>query len=238
MATLVTRPVRTRTDNIYFTTMSFLLMGIIVVGFAPSYFLAGIFRAPLPSTLIHIHGAVFSSWIILFVVQNVLVSTHNVRLHRKLGWLGAGIAAAMVILGILATSDSLRRGATPPIFTPAQFVALNDGGILIFGTMVGLAVWLRRNSAIHKRLMLIATISIMPPAIVRFSLRVHKPFLGPTVLLALLLSVVVFDTVKRRRPYAVTIIAGIIAFAIFPMSAVLGHTTLFQRIAQRIVSNP
>lgn len=238
MATLVARPVRTRTDDIYFTTMSFLLLGIVVVGFAPTYFLAGIIRAPLPSALIHIHGAVFSSWIILFVVQNILVSTRNVRLHRKLGWLGAAIAAAMVVLGIMATADSLHRGATPRIFTPPQFVALNDVGIVIFAAMVGLAVWQRRNGPIHKRLMLIATISIMPPAIVRFSLRVHKPFLGPAVLAALLLTVVIFDIVKRRRPYAVTIIAGVIAFAIFPMSQVLGHTALFQRIAQWIVSNP
>jgi nitrate reductase NapE component len=235
MATLVARPARTRTDSIYFTTIAFLLMGIVVVGFAPTYFLAGIIRAPLPSTLIHVHGAVFSSWIILFVIQNVLVSTHNVRLHQKLGWLGAAIATAMVILGIMATSDSLRRGATPSIFTPPQFVALNDVGILIFAGMIGLAIWQRRNPALHKRLMLIATISIMPPAIVRFALRTNKPFLGPTVLLALLLSVVAFDIFKRRRPYAVTIIAGVIAFAIFPMSAVLGHTALFQRIAQWIV---
>lgn len=238
MATLVARSVRTRTDRVYFTAMAFLMLGIVVVGFAPSYFLAGVFRAPLPSTLIHIHGAVFSSWIILFVVQNVLIATRNVRIHRKLGWFGAAIATAMVILGIMATSDSLRRGATPSIFTPPQFVALNDVGILVFGIMVGLAVWQRRNGPIHKRLMLIATISIMPPALVRLSLHVHKPLLSPVVMLVLLLSVVVFDIATRRRPYLTTVIAGVISFGLFPLSAVLGHTTLFQHIANWIVSKP
>jgi len=217
MATLVARPVRTRTDRVYFTTMSFLLLGIVVVGFAPTYFLAGILRAPLPNTLIHIHGAIFSSWIILFVVQNVLVATHNVRLHRKLGWLGAAIATVMVVLGIMATSDSLRRGAVPRIFTAPQFVALNDLGILVFAGMVGLAIWLRRNSPIHKRLMLIATISIMPPAIVRFALHVHKPSLSPIAMLVLLLSVVVYDIATRRKPYVTTLAAGVIAFAMFPL---------------------
>jgi hypothetical protein len=238
MATLVSRPVRTRTDRVYFTSMAFLLLGIVVVGFAPTYFLAGVFRATLPSTLIHIHGAVFSSWMILYVVQNVLVATRNVRIHRKLGWLGAAIASAMVILGVMATSDSLRRGATPRIFTPSQFVALNDLGILVFACMVGLAIWQRRNPPIHKRLMLIATISIMPPAIVRFALHIHKPLFSPIAMLVLLLSVVAYDIATRRKPYVTTLVAGVIAFGMFPLSEVLGRTALFHNIANWIVSHP
>ena len=59
----------------------------------------------------------------LFVIQSCLVSAGNIRLHRKLGILGAVIAGLMVVLGVLAPFGTLRRGAVlPPIFTPASFL--------------------------------------------------------------------------------------------------------------------
>jgi uncharacterized membrane protein YozB (DUF420 family) len=87
MATLVARPVRglKRADDIFFTTMSFLMLAVVVVGFAQSYFLRGAVFAHLPSLLVHLHGAVFSSWIILFLVQSGLVTAGNNRkVHKRL----------------------------------------------------------------------------------------------------------------------------------------------------------
>jgi hypothetical protein len=92
MPTPVAAQIRSRADHIFFTTTAFLMLLIVVVGFAPSYFLKGAVFAHLPSKLVHLHGAVFSSWILLYVVQNCLVSSGNVRLHRKLGVLGGVIA--------------------------------------------------------------------------------------------------------------------------------------------------
>ena len=103
MATLivpVARPVKRRVDDIFFTTLSVIMLAVVVIGFAPSYFLKGAIFAYPPSLLVHLHGAVFSTWIILFVVQSSLVSEGNIRLHRKLGV----IAGLMVILGVLAPS--------------------------------------------------------------------------------------------------------------------------------------
>lgn len=74
MATLVARPVKKRSDDIFFTTASVVMLMIVFVGFAPSYYLKGAIFAPLPSLLVHLHGAVFSSWIVLFVVQSSLIS--------------------------------------------------------------------------------------------------------------------------------------------------------------------
>ena len=63
-----------RRENFFFSAMALLILTTVLVGFARTYFLAGVFRAPLPSLIVHIHGALFSTWILLLVVQVSLVS--------------------------------------------------------------------------------------------------------------------------------------------------------------------
>ncbi len=82
-----------------------LLLGTVFLGFAKSYFLAGVFRAPLPSGVIQVHGAAFTSWILLLIVQTSLVSAGRIDLHRRLGMVGFGLACLMVVLGIIAATD-------------------------------------------------------------------------------------------------------------------------------------
>jgi len=92
-------------DNYFFSAMALLILATAFVGFARTYFLAGVFRAPLPNLLIHIHGAVFSSWILLLIAQTALVSAGRVDIHRRLGLVGFGLACLMVTLGVLAASN-------------------------------------------------------------------------------------------------------------------------------------
>ena len=114
----VARPITgRRTDNYFFSGMALLLLLTVFVGFARTYFLAGVFRAPLPSVLVHIHGAVFSCWILLLITQVSLVSARRVDIHRKLGLFGFGLACLMVVLGVLTATGLLVRGVSPvPVF--------------------------------------------------------------------------------------------------------------------------
>src|SRR3979411_3524763 len=97
-------------DNYFFSAMAMLILATVFVGFARTYFLAGVVRAPLPSLIIHIHGAVFSSWILLLIAQISLVSAGRVDIHRRLGLAGFGLACLMLILGVLADSHSTSSG--------------------------------------------------------------------------------------------------------------------------------
>ncbi|HET9307437.1 MAG TPA: hypothetical protein VFO46_15545, partial [Candidatus Sulfotelmatobacter sp.] len=67
------KPVRVlpgrRFDHLFFSTMSLLMLATVFLGFARTYYLAGIFQAPLPSLIVHLHGAAFSCWILLLVTQ-------------------------------------------------------------------------------------------------------------------------------------------------------------------------
>src|SRR5436853_156487 len=94
-----------RFDHLFFSGMALLLLGTVAIGFARTYYLAGVFRAPLPSPIIHIHGAAFSCWILLLVTQASLVSAGRVDIHRRLGVAGFLLACLMVILGVLRSEE-------------------------------------------------------------------------------------------------------------------------------------
>src|SRR5438132_14284314 len=100
--------------------MALLMLATVFVGFAPTYYLAGMFLAPLPSLIIHLHGAAFSAWIVLLVTQTSLVSAGRVDIHRRLGSAGFLLAFLMLMLGILARTDA-RVLHFPPWRDPKAF---------------------------------------------------------------------------------------------------------------------
>src|SRR4029077_18457122 len=84
--------------------ISLVMLGTVFLGFAHTYYLAGVFHAPLPSLIIHLHGAAFSCWILLLVTQTSLVSAGRGHIHRRLGIGGFLRDCLMVILGVLAAT--------------------------------------------------------------------------------------------------------------------------------------
>ena len=99
-------------EHAFFLSIALLIVGAVFIGFARTYYLAGVFRAPLPSLLVHIHGGVFSMWILLLLAQVSLVAAGRVNLHRCLGLAGCGVACTMVILGLMVATDALARHFT------------------------------------------------------------------------------------------------------------------------------
>jgi hypothetical protein len=157
-----------RFDNFFFSGMALLILVTVFIGFARTYYLAGVFRAPLPSRIVHLHGAAFSCWILLLVLQTSLVFAGRVDVHRRLGIAGFLLACLMVILGVLAATDSLVREAGPPGGDPKYFYIIPLTGMLIFATLIFFAFRARFNPPAHKRLILIATTSLSVAAIARW----------------------------------------------------------------------
>jgi hypothetical protein len=110
-----------RYDHLFFSIMALCMLATVFAGFARTYYLAGVFQAPLPSLIIHLHGAAFTCWILLLVTQTSLVAAGRVDIHRRLGIAGFLLAGLMVILGVLAATDSLVREAGPPGRDPKFF---------------------------------------------------------------------------------------------------------------------
>src|SRR5436305_11750909 len=123
-----------RTDSTFFPAMAWAMMAVVFAGFAPSWFLRSYIPAPMPlaplSPLIIVHGAAFTLWMALFITQTSLVAANRRDIHRKLGWWGAGLAVALLVLGWMAAVNSLRRGVAPvPGISPAIFFAVPIGSL-------------------------------------------------------------------------------------------------------------
>ncbi len=151
-----------KTYGRFYLIMSLAMAAVFVAGFSRT--VPGDF-APTPGLplLLHIHGAVFTCWVLVFVAQPSLIARGSLALHRKIGMIGAGLAAAMIGMGVAATLFSVKVERVPPFFPPAIFLVMNILGILVFGALVAGGVAMRRKAEWHKRLMLCATVSILGP---------------------------------------------------------------------------
>ncbi len=199
-----------KVERAFFAGMIVLLWGAVLFGFAKTYFLAGMVAAPLPDRLIHVHGAVFTAWMVLLLVQSALIVTGKVKVHRTLGMGGFVLAVAMVGLGASAAVDQLRRMHAPPGIDAYTFLVVPLSGILFFAVVVAFAYRMRFRPELHKRLILIATIGIVEAGVARWpvtAIQEHPP-VGELVILAFLLLVVGFDLVWMRRLSKATIWAG------------------------------
>jgi hypothetical protein len=150
-----------KSEERFFFLMACTVAATIAAGFALNLVLGrSTFAVPL---VFHVHAFVFFGWLALFVTQSWLVSSGNIAVHRRLGWLSVIWVPAMVVVGEAMSITSLRRTGGPFFFSSNEFMFGNAVGLLTFAALVGAAVRLRRSTDWHRRLMLGATIAITGP---------------------------------------------------------------------------
>ena len=212
---------------------------IVLAGFARTYYLKGLFGTPaLPGLLVHLHGIVMTSWVVLFVVQVWLVAARRTRLHQRLGVLGAILAALVLLVGVVTAITAAARGSSPGP-PPLQFLVIPLGDMLIFAILIGMALYFRRRMEIHKRLMLLAAVNLLTPAIARIPLQFIETG-GPLVFFGLtdlcVLACIVIDTVKHRRLHPVFVWGMLLIVASQPLRLMLAGTDAWMRFATWLVS--
>ncbi|MGA8312645.1 MAG: hypothetical protein WB755_21630 [Terriglobales bacterium] len=230
---LVTSPPGRRFDNLFFSAMALLILGSVFLGFAHTYYLAGVFRAPLPSFIVHVHGAAFSCWILLLVTQTALVSAGRVDMHRRLGILGFLLACSMVILGVLAATNSLARGFAPPGLDPLTFYVIPITDMAIFATLIFFAFRNRSDPSGHKRFILIATIALLIAAIARwpFTAFLGKPIAATLFSYVFLLLLVAYDLWSIRKVHRATLWAGVFLVVVQQIRVPIGQTATWHAFA-------
>ena len=212
---------------------------IVLAGFARTYYLKPFFKTPdLPNRIVHLHGIVMTAWVLLFITQISLVATRRTRVHQRLGIAGGVLAALVVIVGILTALFAAAREHTPG--PPAlAFLIVPLGDMLIFSVLIGLALYYRRNLPVHKRLMLLAAINLLTPAIARIQLKFiinggPLAFWGLTDLC--LLAFVAYDTFKNRRLHPVFLWGSIFLIAMQPLRLLLAGTSIWLNFAAALVA--
>jgi hypothetical protein len=206
-ASATSRKQRTR----FYWGMSAALLLTVSIGFAPTFYLRAYFDPSPMSTAVLIHGIVLSFWFVAFFMQNVLVSVRRVELHRTLGWGIALIGVGVVISGWDVTFSRVAEQTLMSRTAWSNFVSL-----VAFTIFLTLAIATRRNAETHKRLMLLASISIIQPALARvfrwpvfagmdatpLELSVGASFL-------FVLALVIYDMRKFRKIHNVTLAGGL-----------------------------
>jgi hypothetical protein len=149
--------------------MTAIMALFVFTGFGMTYWIplaTGRFTPAPP--VVHLHGWVFSAWMILLVVQAVLVNRGSLALHRSLGTFGIALATAMLFMGGVITLLGLSRGVhnPGPDFFDAMYLSFM--AILGFGLLFTLAIRNVRRPEVHKRLVLFAVLPLLPPGVNRF----------------------------------------------------------------------
>lgn len=230
-------------EHRFYTTLALLAALLVFVGFARTYFLKQFFESPELPALVHLHGLLFSSWIVLFVTQTTLVAAKRTDIHRKLGVLGLILALAMIVVGPLTAIEAAKHGpaapsAAPPDIPPLVFLIIPLGDIAIFAPLVGLALYFRRKPEIHKRLMLLTAIVLLPPAVARIPALFHittNPLVFFGIPDLILLGCIAYDYATTKKLSPVFLWGGLAILSWGPARLMLGPTHAWVSFAEWLV---
>lgn len=211
---------RTRGRSKYFLGVALVLLAFVLTGFGPTFFLRPFFDVPPIPWFLFAHGFVLASWFLLLVAQTALVAARRTDLHRRLGILGGFVAVALVGMSLAAVlgfpahvkANILSSNVAFDATVVRTIVWTDLASLLIFATFVASALYWRRHSDVHKRLMLLASIAILGPAVARIlPLLTSGPgYLSAAVLsstlIGLPLTLVLYDLFATRRVHRATIV--------------------------------
>ena len=224
----------TNSERNFYTGMTLAIALGVFVGFAQTFFLRPFFpeaaEFAAPERFFYYHGGIFTAWVVLLIAQAWLIRSRSISLHRKLGAGGLGMAVVLIVVGIYGAVLAANRpgGFIGIPMEPAAFLIVPVLDMVLFGLFIGFAAYWRNRPQAHKRLMLLATISIAQAAFVR----IWPPFLGEfagpimQMLLTFLLlaAMVTWDLKTTRRVHPATLWAGIPLFVSQPLRIPLGET--------------
>jgi hypothetical protein len=230
MTTLTAAPsragVRATTTSFYFY-MALSCAAVAFLGFAPTFWFPLAAHSFKANPIIYVHGTVFFSWTLFFCFQTWLASSGRVMNHRSVGLIGVSFATAMTIFGTLAAINSMKMAALGGMKDEGiAFAIVPLSGIAFFAVVFALAVIKVRDGEAHKRLMLLAGISILDAAVARWFIFFLAPPgpVGPPpvpvtippafVAYLLLVPAIVFDWRTRGRPHPVYICGGLALVAL------------------------
>ena len=223
----------------FYVGMAIAILVTVFLGFSRSYFLKAHYGTPELSLLLHIHGLVFTCWVLLFLTQTTLVAAGRTDLHRKLGVGGAVLAALVLIVGTATAILRVKGGSAPiPGVPPLAFLAVPLFDMVVCAILIGAGLTLRHRLDAHKRLMTLATISLMSAPIARLPIGVLQA--GPPAFFGLtdlfIVAMLVYDLATRRRIHPATIWGGLVIVASQPLRLMISGTAAWMAFAGWLTS--
>src|SRR2546430_1907744 len=217
-----------RRERLFYTGMAVAFVLTVFAGFARTFYLRPHFQTQPLIPLLVLHGVVFTSWIALLLTQTTLVATKRTRTHMRLGIAGGLLAGLMITIGTTTAIIRAKSFEPPPGYpSPLVFLTIPLGDMLVFAILIGAAFYFRRRADMHKRLMLLATIAILPAAVARLPLALIQQY-GPLAFFGLsdlfIVPCLVYDFVTRGRPHRATVLGSALIVISHPLRLVIGNT--------------
>jgi uncharacterized membrane protein YozB (DUF420 family) len=239
--------VQRQSQGWFYIIMAIVAITIAIAGFGPVTVSTASRRAPL-TWAVASHGILFGAWLLLFLTQTILVSKGKIAVHRRLGYLGALLAVLMVLFGYITAIAMARRGydlsgdLIQGNSWPLEQLLFQLGDIFSFSILVGLAIWYRRNPAVHKRLMLFATIGSLMPAALAHIIG-HSPVLreitAPIIIIPLFMLLFARAFYERLTQGRIHPISLWVALALFIWSnlraLVIGPSDVWHNFAEWLI---
>jgi hypothetical protein len=224
-------------DRRFNLILALVIVAVVFAGFARTYYLRGYFLTSALTPMVHLHGLIFSCWFLLLITQIALVMNGRTDLHRKLGVVGWFLAGVMIPVGVMTAIHAAKYGtpSAPPNIPRLIFLTVPLGDITVFTVFVVAAFLYRFRSPIHKRLIFLATIGILPPATARLPFAFIQRF-GPPAFFGIadliLFVCIAYDWYTSRRLRPVYVWGGIFILLMQPLRLVIGGTAAWMTFAQ------
>jgi hypothetical protein len=222
-------------------------------GFAPTYWLQLVPGTFIGPALLHVHGVLFSAWTLLLLVQARLAEQGRRAAHRAFGLAGISLATALVFTGLAATILSLNVQLSAGYGDRAlAFAIVPVTAISLFAGFFVAAIANVRRTEWHRRLMLLATMSLLQAAMGRvFFVLIagggpgRRPGLGPppplvfsiapSLLLELLIVAgIVYDWRRRGKPHPAWLVGGAVMTAVILLRVPIGGTAAWLAVANAL----
>ena len=227
-------------DRLFYVVAASMMLVLTAIGFR-SFYLHGKGFGGSEMTgqivpLIIAHGLAMFGWVILFFLQSILILAGNRRLHIVIGPVGAVLAGVIVLLGsiVAALSVHFNPESYAMLGGARSFLAIMLTEMLGFSSFVGLGMIYRHRLQIHRPMMLLATMFIMPGALGRCpyiqNLAVISPLSVylPMMLFAGLLFLLQWGMTRVMNRWFAFGLTGIVAICL--VSLAVGKSALWSLI--------
>ena len=234
MATQAVPVSRLSGERRFFLGMAGALAVCTFAGFARTYYLMQFTGARELTWLVHVHGILFTAWVLLFGLQAGLISAQRHDVHVVTGVAGVALAAAMIVTALSVAVVAPRPPNLP--FTREQFLIIPLITIGLLALFVGLAFANRHRPDFHKRFMLVATINAIVPALSRMTAML--PFLPRGVLGALIIMnvfiavLMVYDWRMLGRVHRATLIGAGVTLIFEPLRFIIARSEWWPPVAR------
>ena len=232
----------------FFFVLPHVLLALVLIGFAPTLYLRTLGNPPPIPFYLHVHGLILTGWYTVLVVQAWLIRCGHSALHRTFGYWMAAYGLVVIAGGLMATLNVVARdmasgvaldndvaaafpemGMAPGI-TYLVFISgvvwTNIGSLCAFAVLLGAAVLARRKPEWHRRFIVLAATSLMPPALARISrweiLGGENPSTVNTLLLMLIATVAIHDTMSERRIHRATLAGFLVILVCTLLANIIG----------------